>query len=286
MRARIAKLRLRAKRRVLDWLARHSRAPALSTQSMGQPDLVVSLTTIPHRVGTLHMVVESIFRQSVRPHRVVLWIGRGYFPDDSWLTPPLRKQLTRGLTIMYDEREWPHKKLIPSLKAFPSSLILTIDDDVIYSRELIRALLDAHEGAKGPCVAASLTRRVLATSPDCFSPYAQWLQNVPSTDARGFDLLPLGVGGVLYPPDSLHPDVLNEDLALQLAPKQDDLWFKMMALRNAVGVVQANVPHGFGAVVAESSQSISLWAHNVRGHNDAAWDKLCKEFDVGPSDLM
>ena len=41
-----------------------------------------------------------------------------------------------------------------------------------------------------------------------------------------------GCGGVLYPPHSLHADILNEEKIKQVLPTQDDVWFWAMAVLN------------------------------------------------------
>lgn len=267
-------------------LARHSKARGVTERSASEPEIVVSLTTIPRRVASLHRVVESIFRQTSKPHRVVLWIGRGYFPDNSWLTPELRSQLKRGLTLMYDDREWPHKKLIPSLRSFPSSIIITIDDDVMYSKAMIRTLVHGYERSNKRQVVATLAVRISAASAHSFAPYNDWGLETPSARPKGEDLLPMGVGGVLYPPGSFHEDVFDEEMALRLSPKQDDLWFKVMHLRNNTGCVRAPIAEGHGEVVDDDSQVESLWAHNSQGANDECWNRLCEAYNLRPDQFI
>ena len=62
-------------------------------------------------------------------------------------------------------------------------------------------------------------------------PYSKWSWNVKNV-GESFNVLPTGVGGVLYPPHSLHPDVENSDLFMKLTPRADDIWFWAMAVRN------------------------------------------------------
>ena len=44
----------------------------------------------------------------------------------------------------------------------------------------------------------------------------------------GRRVFPLGGSGTLYPPHSLHADVTDRELFLQLAPQADDVWFWAM----------------------------------------------------------
>jgi hypothetical protein len=47
--------------------------------------------------------------------------------------------------------------------------------------------------------------------------YERWKRNI-SGAVEGPDIFATGVGGVLYPPQSLHLDVLREDLFMALCP--------------------------------------------------------------------
>jgi poly(ribitol-phosphate) beta-N-acetylglucosaminyltransferase len=56
----------------------------------------------------------------------------------------------------------------------------------------------------------------------------------PTPDLLAF---PYGTGGVLYPPGSLHPRVFEVETFRRLCPKEDDIWFKAMALLQGTPVV-------------------------------------------------
>jgi hypothetical protein len=83
------------------------------------------------------------------------------------------------------------------------------------------------------------------------------------------DLFPTGVGGVLYPPGSLDPEVMNEGAALATCPSADDVWLYWMAKR--AGTQWCQVGGGFPQIVWPGSQATSLLSENVgRGANDRA----------------
>jgi len=44
-------------------------------------ELIVSLTTIPERIGKVHLGIDCLLRQSVRPDRVILWLNECAEPD-------------------------------------------------------------------------------------------------------------------------------------------------------------------------------------------------------------
>jgi hypothetical protein len=201
-------------------------------------ELIVSLTTIPERIGNVHLGIDCLLRQSLRPDRVILWLNECADPgrpavNKNTLPRSLTKLTKRGLTIEWCKNIGPYCKLIPALKAFPQALIATADDDVYYPRHWLAGLYQAH--LRQPqyihCHRAHLMTFDDAGRP---LPYNRWDIDAPGFGGPSPDLFPTGVGGVLYAPARLHPDVLNEELFLELCPKSDDIWFKAMAVLNGV----------------------------------------------------
>jgi len=220
-------------------------------------ELIVSMTTIPERIGKVHLGIDCLLRQSLRPDRVILWLnecdqpGRPVVRGNS-LPQSLIKLIPRGLTVAWCKNIGPYCKLIPTLKAHPLALIVTADDDVYYPRHWLGSLYDAYR--RQPqyihCHHAHLMRfddagRLL--------PYRQWVHHAPGFLEPSPYLLPMGVGGVLYAPGHLHPDVTDEELFLKLCPKADDIWFKAMSILNGIQCRK----------VAKDSP----WLHNIRFRN-------------------
>ena len=64
---------LRNALRELSRFPQHAGAPRHRLPS----ELIVSLTSYPPRFKTLHLTIKSLLDQTVRPDRIILWIGRG-----------------------------------------------------------------------------------------------------------------------------------------------------------------------------------------------------------------
>lgn len=77
----------------------------------------------------------------------------------------------------------------------------------------------------------------------------------------------VGVGGVLYPPNSLYCDITNENLFMELAPTNDDIWFWLMAVLNnkKIKVIKNNIPEP--AEIDETMQGPCLTQINDHGDN-------------------
>lgn len=202
-------------------------------------ELVVSLTTYGQRIHHVHIAIESLLQQTLPPNRIVLWLDEAEF-SDATLPAALQRQKRRGLEVRYCANLRSYKKLIPTLKQYPSAAVITVDDDFIYPCDLVERLLRAHQSDPS-CV--WFVRGNLMTLDDDGNPqpYERWAK-MPDTQpprmapcaaqlAEGSPLaFPTGGAGALYPPGSFHPDMTDAQLFMQLCPTADDIWFKMMTL--------------------------------------------------------
>ena len=92
-------------------------------------DVVISLTTYSKRINQVHIVVESLFRQTQQANRIILWLAKEEFSDDT-IPLILKKQIDRGLEIKYCEDIKSYKKLLPVLSLTPDSTIITVDESI------------------------------------------------------------------------------------------------------------------------------------------------------------
>jgi hypothetical protein len=202
------------------------------------PELIVSLTTIPERIGKIHLCLDSLLRQSIKPDRIILWLGMRNGDEDfpfpqSALPRPLERMQKRGVEIRWCKDIRAFTKIIPPMRAFPEALIVTADDDMFYPREWLKQLFEAYK--KEPqhihCHRAHLMRYDSSGMP---LPYREWDLLAQGVQGPSLDLFPTGYGGVLYAPGHLNSEVLNEASFLTLCPYNDDVWLKAMSLLNHV----------------------------------------------------
>lgn len=227
------------------WLEYSHRASVAWSSELGvttvkrDPELIVSLTTIPERIGMVALCLDSLLRQTLKPDRLILWISESNATDrpvvnQSALPANLLRLVPRGLEIRWCQDIRSYRKIVPTLHAHPSALIVTADDDIFYPRYWLKALYEAYQ--KEPqyvhCHRAHLIKY---DSAGVAIPYQQWEMSANGYQGPSFDLFPTGCGGALYAPGHLHQDMLNEDVFLTLCPKADDVWLKAMS-------ILANVP--------------------------------------------
>ena len=241
--------------------------------------LIVSLTSYPPRFSTLHLTLAALLMQSVRPDKVVLWIAE----EDLELLPSRVRRLTkRGLEIRSCEDIRSYKKLIYSLSAFPNAYIATADDDVYYPKDWLATLL-------GGCrddvrsIICHRARRLKRSADGRIASYSEWENDVQDARARAAstDLVPIGIGGVLYPPHCFSHEVGDRGLFERLSPDGDDLWFFWMARRK--GTRHKKVGGRFQAITWAGSQQTRLFEGNSAGGNDLQIRALETEFGMLPS---
>lgn len=185
--------------------------------------LIVSLTTYGHRINDVHLTIESILHQTVKPNKVILWLDNRL--KNNVLPIFLQKQMKRGLEIEFCEDIGSYTKLVPTLKKYPDSIIITVDDDMVYTYDFIEHFVNSY--LKNPNkIYFYRGHKIVFDKNKKLKSYKDWVKE----GASGCSLLnvPTGVCGVLYPPNCFHNDVTNHKLFLELCPHADDIWFKVM----------------------------------------------------------
>ncbi len=248
---------------------------SLHDKSAPSLPIIVSVTSIPSRFHVIYLTVRSILAGTHKPEKIVLWLNE--LLKDS-VPKSLNKLIGEKFEIRYVEGNLPHRKLIHSLREFPDKIIVTCDDDMMYSKSWLNFLYQDHLSYPLDVI-ANECRGISYDSNGNLRSYNFWYKE--NGNAVSYDsLLPIGYGGVLYPPKCLHEDVYNADIYLKLAPKADDLWFKAMALlhgtaaRHATQQVAKPIP-------IFNSQSVSLKATNVKQDgNRMQWEAIANYYNL------
>lgn len=242
---------------------------------------VISLTSYPARIETLYQTLESMFQQTVKPEVVHLWLAKSEFPG-LLLPSSLERVRKRGVRIDFVEDNLrSYKKLYYSLQEYPNSTIITIDDDVIYPPSWLERLLKAnHRYAHDIlCYRGHDLRK---KGRNQLMEYNELKEKNSYSTESSYELMPTGVSGVLYPPKSLHEEVLNKSLFMLLAPSNDDVWFKCCSLlthTKSRRVLSQNVL--FKQI--DGSQSTSLYHTNViMKKNDEQLKRAFDHFGLYP----
>lgn len=193
------------------------------------PQVIVSMTSYGKNTYRLApKAIRSLLNQTVKPDRVILWLGYG-----SRVNIYLRILKLKGLEIRFCDDIGPSTKILPALENFPLDTIITADDDIIYPSDWLVRLLEAHRRFPRRIIAHRAHAIKLNDKQSVVASYNKWEKCInPKSEAwssKQWNLFPTGVGGVLYPAGSLPKRALDlAELAL-LTPKNDDIWLWAMA---------------------------------------------------------
>ena len=220
-------------------------------------NIIISLTSIPERMHDIRFTLYSLLTQSVKPEKIILYLGKEKFPNGEKDVPEnVLAFKNLGLEFRFVEDIRSFTKLVPALKEFPDKIIVTADDDIFYEKDWLKNLVETHNNFPEDIIVHKHLNVKLRPRPagedrgegeinpkeDMNLPYKTWTTDIENRSSYTNFLL--GVGGVLYPPNSLHKDVVEKKLFLRLCPHNDDVWFWAMAVMNGtkIRVAENNIP--------------------------------------------
>jgi hypothetical protein len=258
-----------------DIISRHIREEMLLNNSMHSDEkgvagfdeqsenIIVSLTTHGKRIHDVHLTIESLLNQTHKPNKVTLWLAEDEF-NERTIPLLLKRQQTRGLEIVYCEDLKSYTKLIPALGKYPDHIIITVDDDVLYPFNLIENLYKAYLEDRR-CVYYARGHKMTWGDKHQLRNYRDWIWDYKGEE-KSMLHFPTGCGGVLYPPQCFHKDILRNDLFLKLAPTADDVWFKAMTLLQ--GYPCKRIVSGDKYIDTKKHQDIALYHINNTNNNE------------------
>lgn len=231
--------------------------------------LIVSLTSFPDRIGDVWISIATIMNQTLKPARIVLWLSKEQFPDPGMLPKSLKRLQKRGLEIRYCEDLMPHKKYFHTMLENPDQVVVTIDDDIFYPENHLEKLWKAHQ--RYPEAVCCWYGHVISYGEDgTIAPYNSWISDVCGYTEPSLQLVPVGCGGVLYPPGVLPGQLFCSEDIRSLCLKTDDLWLKAMEVLGDVRAVRCveNSMIFYGLI---KTRHKGLFAENAdRDGNDVA----------------
>ena len=193
-------------------------------------EIIVSLTSFPARINKVWITISSMMNQTLKPKRIILWLAEEQFPGkEKDLPQNLIKLKDRGLEIGFCDDLRPHKKYYYTMKENPEEIVVTVDDDMLYPENMLEQLWEAHK--KNPhMVVCQYAHKITLDERGNVKPYQEWESCYGESTTPDIKILPVGCGGVLYPPHCLNERVFNKEHIKTLCPQMDDLWLKSMAL--------------------------------------------------------
>lgn len=232
------------------------------------PKVIVSLTSFPAAIRYAGKAVDSLLKGSVLPDKIILYLTFEQFGKEG--VPHSLIKLSEENPI-FEIRDYPrdirsYRKLIPALNDFPDDIIVTVDDDVLYDRNMVSSLMDLHR--KEPdAIIAQRAKRIIPGKPYKKWKKFRWYHFLRKRIYRDPLIMQTGVAGVLYPPGSLKKEMLDSELFMKIAPTTDDIWFWAAAVANGTSVIP--VPFGYNKPKGlPKPKEITLKSFNFKAGDD------------------
>lgn len=240
--------------------------------------IIVSLTTFPQRIDKLDLCIKSILHQTIKPDKIIIYLGKDCSKEIA--SNYLNKYIDFGVEIRVDSNYnlKSHKKYFYAMREFDDALIITIDDDLIYPKDMIESLYKTYK--KYPnCIVA---RRVhwITWNNENINPYEKWLGEYKKIKEPSYNLFATTGAGTLFPPNALYKDALDIDKIKEYAYTADDVWLKFMSILNKTKVVWAKNNLQMPTTI-NNSQNFSLMKENVENKkNDRYILKIMNAYGI------
>ncbi len=242
--------------------------------------VTLSLTTYSTRIETVHKTIESLKKQTLSADLILLWLDESEFTLDT-IPKVLFNLQDDQFNIKFCANFKSYKKLIPSLELIEKGVIITFDDDIIYSDNIVQDLVEQYERNQ-QSVICSRARIISKDNEGAITPYSHWhfVRNSEALIAEHC-LLPLGYGGVLYPVEKLLSDIRNVDTFMSLSPTADDIWFKCISLLSGLSTVVLPSTSSDHFVIIDGSQENALYlTHNTENQNGNQLNAVINHFSA------
>lgn len=191
-----------------------------SPQSNG---VIVSFTTVPSRIKYIKPTVVSLLRQTCKPDHIELNLGKvPRKADIPWQVPAWLENLDAVKIFWIDPDLGPATKFIPTLQRHRDDeiLIIVVDDDMLYPRDLVEAFVISDRDFKRDAVFCSSGHLIPRNLVFFDSPRKRRVKKGKKRVA-----IIEGCGGYCLRPGFLDIDELaKEDSAPEGALTMDDIW--------------------------------------------------------------
>lgn len=249
---------------------------------MEEKKIIVSLTSFPARINIVHLAINRIFKNDVQPDMIVLYLARPQFPNELDNVSGELQQMVKEnnrFEIRFVERDTrPYKKLVHALRDFPNDIVITIDDDTLYRRNLIKQLVASHK--KNPnSIIVRRARFITFNKKGSLKPYRKWPLNgllnhcrmIGKPNFRNFI-----IGAALYPPYCFCDEVFNEQVYMDICETTDDIWFWAMAVKNGTKIASSR-PYAWQRKI-KGTQKVALRNVNYRTQNDINMQRVLEKY--------
>jgi len=213
---------------------RFIRETLASSKKSGDRRVIVSLSTVPERIGNLGPTVRSLLRQTSPPDEIVLAIPKFSTREQRPYAVPKDVSRWPRMRVLECRRDWgPATKFIPVVReelaaGRGNTLIMVVDDDRVYPRDALETYLYYNEQLP----AAALCFRGAAIPQGLDWRHARMIRARELRQPQPVAVI-TGCGSYLIQPRFFDESLWDYSQAPQGAFYMDDIWISgCLARRN------------------------------------------------------
>lgn len=246
--------------------------------------VIVTLTTFPLRIGRLWLVIESMRRQTIQPDKIILWLASSQFAKDD--IPKSLQWYCKNYILeirFVDEDLRSYKKFYYSLLEYPKDVIVTIDDDIFYKKNLLGELIETYVNYDKEAVVAHRGYDVVKTQ-NSLTSYRSWNKSINYLKLSS-NIFHTSGGGTLYKKSFFDDRVLDKHVFIEKCLLADDVWLNIMLQLNGTPTVLLSNPSTL--LPLNYLKNITLSKTNVsQNQNDIQIDNVLKYYDVNIKEVF
>ena len=203
--------------------------------------IIICMVMIKSRINKIPKIINSLLNKKTLPDIIdISYSNESKINDDGIDQKSIDKLMfeidniknvlnCNQTNIIFTQTEniGPYRKLIPFLKKYDSSIIITIDDDEIFESDIVGDFLQEYKIHN--CIICSSARIIDLNNLEKMSDTIEYYTQIYKTDKKFMNLLPEGYGGILYHTDMFSKDFININYTKfdKLTLCNDDLFIRL-----------------------------------------------------------
>jgi hypothetical protein len=212
-----------------------------------QVKVIVGVTTTKARLGIFFYAFQSLKRQTYDNFTIHISLSKEPYLFDDGIDAVPDWMAGENVQVEFVNNSGPYRKLLPLIgKIGEDDILVTADDDVLYSENWLQRLVD--RSIENPKVITCCRARIIRKNIfGRFQNYSNW--EVCIKAENGAHLLPTCGAGAVFRKSLLDLEFLSDEAYLECAPTADDIWFRLASIRKNTGVyVDPEIDEGNGYI--------------------------------------
>ena len=248
--------------------------------------LIFTLTSFPDRINSVQNTLKTLFTQSMKPDRVILWLAESEF-EGKELPDSVKEFQKVGLEVRYCDNYFEHKRYYKLLgEQKEDELIVMFDDDILFPKYLVERLYNKWKEFPTAIVCERGQTIEIAADGGVGNPGRWSAIGSAGVKEPSFGVLISPGGGCLVPPNALFCDACNTEKIEKYALKTGDLWLMFMAAQNDTKVVRPFRYHRI-FILSEDEQAVQLGRDGIyQGRYIKVFVALSKAYPKAYANIM